>query len=150
MRKKQTNKNSGFTVIEVLIVLAVIGMIMLIVFLAVPALQRNARNNSRKKDIGRVGGAVTEFLSNNNGTVPVAANLPSIQASAGPLSQYVDTDGAIASGAQAVLASIASYRIVTVGKCGASGATVAGSSRQIAIQYMVETSGGSTALCQDV
>ena len=31
----------GFTIVETLIVLAIIGAIMLVVFLAVPALQRN-------------------------------------------------------------------------------------------------------------
>lgn len=40
----------GFTIIEVLIVLAIAGLVMVIVFLAVPSLQRNSRNNSRKTD----------------------------------------------------------------------------------------------------
>jgi prepilin-type N-terminal cleavage/methylation domain-containing protein len=35
------NNKKGFTIIEVLIVLAIAGVIMVIVFLAVPALQRN-------------------------------------------------------------------------------------------------------------
>jgi prepilin-type N-terminal cleavage/methylation domain-containing protein len=39
-------REAGFTIIEVLIVLAIAALILLIVFLAVPALQRNARNNS--------------------------------------------------------------------------------------------------------
>jgi prepilin-type N-terminal cleavage/methylation domain-containing protein len=35
---------TGFTIIEVMIVLAIAGLILLIVFLAVPALEREARN----------------------------------------------------------------------------------------------------------
>lgn len=46
--KKQRDK--GFTIVEVLIVLAIAGLIMVVVFLAVPQLQRNNRNNTRKTD----------------------------------------------------------------------------------------------------
>lgn len=38
----------GFTIIEVLIVLAIAGLLILLVFLAVPAIQRTARNYQRK------------------------------------------------------------------------------------------------------
>lgn len=62
-------KTEGFTIIEVLIVLAIAGLIMLIVFLAVPALQRSQRNNARTSDASRVAAAVTECLANSNGTV---------------------------------------------------------------------------------
>lgn len=60
-------KSEGFTIIEVLIVLAIAGLIMLIVFLAVPALQRNQRNNARNSDASRVAAAITECLANRNG-----------------------------------------------------------------------------------
>ncbi len=62
-------KQSGFTIIEVMIVLAVAALIMLIVFLAVPALQRNARNTSRTADASKIAAGVNECLSNKNGTV---------------------------------------------------------------------------------
>lgn len=60
-------KTEGFTIIEVLIVLAIAGLIMLIVFLAVPALQRNQRNNARNTDASRISAAITECLANRNG-----------------------------------------------------------------------------------
>ena len=63
----------GFTIIEVLIVLAIAGLIMSIVFLAVPALQRNSRNTSRRNDVARYVGAVNEWASNNKGVLPAAA-----------------------------------------------------------------------------
>ncbi len=66
MYKNLKSKNQGFTIIEVLIVLAIAGLIMLIVFLAVPALQRNSRNNARNSDGSRWVSAVTECLSNRN------------------------------------------------------------------------------------
>src|SRR5258708_36141034 len=48
---KLSKSQKGFTIIEVMIVLVIAGLILLIVFLAVPALQRNARNTHRKSDI---------------------------------------------------------------------------------------------------
>ena len=67
MLKKLQQRNKGFTIVEVMIVLAIGGMIMLIVFLAVPALQRNSRNNARNSDASRISAAITECLANRNG-----------------------------------------------------------------------------------
>jgi len=69
LQKLQKRNESGFTIIEVLIVLAIAGLILLIVFLAVPALQRNSRNNGRKNDSARVASELANFASNNNGTL---------------------------------------------------------------------------------
>src|SRR4051812_17294008 len=66
-------KQKGFTIIEVLIVLAIAGLILLVVFLAVPALQRNSRNTQRKGDIQKMLGAISEYSSNNSGKVPTDA-----------------------------------------------------------------------------
>jgi prepilin-type N-terminal cleavage/methylation domain-containing protein len=66
-------KSEGFTIIEVMIVLAIAGLIMLIVFLAVPALQRNAHNTSIKNDVSGILGAMNEATNNNSGTIPNAA-----------------------------------------------------------------------------
>lgn len=52
--------------------LVVAAVILLIVFLAVPALQRNSRNNQRLQDIARLGAAYTEYL-NNGGEYPTGA-----------------------------------------------------------------------------
>lgn len=68
--KKSRSNNEGFTIIEVMIVLAIAGLILLIVFLAVPALQRTARNTQRKNDAAAVAAAIADYISNNAGTVP--------------------------------------------------------------------------------
>jgi prepilin-type N-terminal cleavage/methylation domain-containing protein len=73
LSKIRQRKAEGFTIIEVLIVLAIAGLILLVVFLAVPALQRNARNTQRSNDIASVLGAMNEFVNNNNGTLPTGA-----------------------------------------------------------------------------
>lgn len=61
MKKSQ----KGFTIIEVALVLAIGALIFLVVFLAVPALQRNQRNDARKRDISNVATAVTSYTGNN-------------------------------------------------------------------------------------
>jgi|ERR1039458_5946878 prepilin-type N-terminal cleavage/methylation domain-containing protein len=68
--KLKKSNSEGFTIIEVMIVLAIAGLILLIVFLAVPALQRNARNTQRGTDIGSIVGAINEYVDNQGGTVP--------------------------------------------------------------------------------
>src|SRR4051794_20320632 len=64
----------GFTIIEVLIVLAIAALILLIVFLAVPALQRNSRNNALKNDAANLLASVSDYASNNNGSLPTTAS----------------------------------------------------------------------------
>lgn len=68
-------KQSGFTIIETMIVLAIAGLIMLIVFLAVPALQRSASNTQRKTDAGNILTAISTFVGNNNGALPNSQTL---------------------------------------------------------------------------
>ena len=48
----QQNKK-GFTIIEVVLVLAIAGLIFLMVFVALPALQRGQRDSQRRSDISR-------------------------------------------------------------------------------------------------
>ncbi len=73
MLKQLKKHNEGFTIIEVLIVLAIAGLILLIVFLAVPALQRNSRNTSYRSEATRLLAVTTEFTNNNNGTLPASS-----------------------------------------------------------------------------
>lgn len=71
--KLNRQNQKGFTIIEVMIVLVIAAIILLIVFLAVPALQRNSRNTQRKNDVANTIAAVNEFASNNQGRLPTAA-----------------------------------------------------------------------------
>lgn len=69
MLQKLKKRESGFTIIEVLIVLAIAGLIMLIVFLAVPALQRSSRNRGRENDASLLATAINDCVTNNNGKI---------------------------------------------------------------------------------
>ena len=70
-----TNKNSkkGFTIIEVVLVLAIAGLIFLMVFIALPALQRSQRNTRRRQDMSRILSAFNDYQANNNGKMPQGA-----------------------------------------------------------------------------
>ena len=58
-----TQTNKGFTIIEVVLVLAIAALIFLMVFIALPALQANQRDTQRKSDASLVSSAVTSFTS---------------------------------------------------------------------------------------
>lgn len=62
--------NQGFTIIEVVLVLAIAGLIFLIVFLALPALQKAQRDTQRKNDLSRFLSQLSTYSGNNQGNVP--------------------------------------------------------------------------------
>ena len=68
-------KSRGFTIIEVVLVLAIAGLILLMVFIALPALQRGQRDTQRRNDVSRLMSQVNSFQTNSRGSVPTAANL---------------------------------------------------------------------------
>ena len=65
-------KEKGFTIIEVVLVLAIAGLIFIMVFAALPALQRSQRDTARKNEISKVLSAITTYQSNNRGQSPAA------------------------------------------------------------------------------
>jgi prepilin-type N-terminal cleavage/methylation domain-containing protein len=67
---KKPNLKDGFTIIEVVLVLAIAGLIFLMVFIALPALQRSQRDTQRRDDIARANTALTQFMANNRNQVP--------------------------------------------------------------------------------
>lgn len=60
----------GFTVIEVVLVLAIAGLIFLMVFIALPSLQRQSRDTQRRRDMETVISAIKSYQSNNRGALP--------------------------------------------------------------------------------
>ncbi len=69
MKTTNTNKK-GFTIIEVVLVLAIAGLIFMMVFIALPALQRSQRDTQRSNDIARVQTALNQYQANNRGAIP--------------------------------------------------------------------------------
>ena len=67
-------QRQGFTIIEIVLVLAIAGLIFLMVFIALPALQRSQRNEQRKRDLGLIMSAMNQWYTNNRNPVDDAYN----------------------------------------------------------------------------
>ena len=61
--------SSGFTIIEVALVLAIAGLIFLVVFLALPALQNSQKDMARREDVGRVVAMLENYKTDHNGDI---------------------------------------------------------------------------------
>lgn len=66
MAKLNTNNKQGFTIIEVVLVLAIAGLIFLMVFVALPALQRSQRDTARRNDMSRVDTSLVQWQTNHS------------------------------------------------------------------------------------
>lgn len=87
--------SSGFTIIEVALVLAIAGLIFLVVFLALPALQNSQKDMARREDVGRVVAALQSYKIDNGGDLSglvsgdVSGNWTIIGITPTPLGSYV-------------------------------------------------------------
>jgi prepilin-type N-terminal cleavage/methylation domain-containing protein len=156
MFKNLKNRKSGFTIIEVLIVLAIAGLIMVIVFLAVPALQRNSRNTQYRNEAARLLSSVQEFTNNNGGTLPAASGSGTAGSDAAKVFALANAKNitvltVVASGTvSAQTPSLTTAILVSGGvKCGAVGGgsvtpTVVGANgKSIVLIYAVENADSS-------
>ncbi|MBQ6510950.1 hypothetical protein IJI94_03255 [Candidatus Saccharibacteria bacterium] len=60
-----------------MLVLAIAGLIFLMVFIALPALQRSQRDTQRRDDMSRFMSQIAQFSANNNGKIPENADVGS-------------------------------------------------------------------------
>ena len=70
MKKLDIKPKKGFTIIEVVLVLAIAALIFLMVFIALPNLQTTQRDTQRRDDLARFAAQITQYSSNNRGKVP--------------------------------------------------------------------------------
>lgn len=167
MKKSQ----KGFTIIEVALVLAIGALIFLVVFLAVPALQRNQRNDARKRDVSNIVQAVADFNANHstsgmraiegvykiNGEGSVAKNEEDRS-----LGAYIDTMSTnitavnVKSGATELptgynnVDNSSIINVYTGAKCNADGNNITkAAGRQSAVVGVMETATGYTVYCSD-
>jgi prepilin-type N-terminal cleavage/methylation domain-containing protein len=168
-----TNKNNkkGFTIIEVVLVLAIAGLIFLMVFIALPALQRSQRNTRRRQDMARILSAFNDYQANNNGNFPnpdtagdmekfakkyvdPSCTLDTNNNLSGCADQFVDPDGTqytiIKGDSQESKADNVDHniRFYTSAKCNGEAATSDAKygTRSIAITYVLE---GGAVYCGD-
>lgn len=155
-KKLQQRKEAGFTIIEVLIVLAIAGLILLVVFLAVPALQRNSRNTTIKNDAQNVLGGVSEYRGAKDGANPVSLDV----ATAGEV-KYRDASAVVTSikvqgstkvtaitGDPATPPAVSELQVYLGRKCTSDTETSA-NTRSVAVFYSIETSSTPVQKCVD-
>ena len=157
----QKKKQEGFTIIEVLIVLAIAGLIMLIVFLAVPALQRNSRNTQAKNEAATLLGSLNEFVNNNNGKLPAVGSSDDTTSDAKRILDGANTRTLsgidITTGADGDTPDSDRASVRLRAKCDSptqkvdsiADLTSEGSARQVVIVYLIEDSDGDLYACQE-
>ncbi len=136
------SERKGFTLIEIVIVLAIAALILVIVFLAIQGAQRSRRDTEQRNAAARLLAQMENFAGNNNGTYPTAA-MP-----AAYLNGIVSTNGAAPaySSATATTANRMNYSSGVI--CGTGGATATGNARTVAISFWTE-SGGAACIDND-
>lgn len=154
------NKEKGFTIIEVVLVLAIAGLIFLMVFIALPALQRGQRDSARKSEASAVVSAVGTYQGNNRGTNPTTAaqigaivnggtgTLDSgaqIQIRATAYGTDVTTSASTSAAVAADNVAAPDEVLVYIGyKCGTTNTSlVRGTARQVAVAVIQEAANGS-------
>ena len=65
LRNKNTNEK-GFTIIEVVITIAIGAAVMALVLNAVAGARRSQRNNARTSDISQLAGAINQYIGSQN------------------------------------------------------------------------------------
>ena len=139
-------KDKGFTLIEIVLVLAIAGLLLVIVFLAVSGAQKSRRDSQRKSDAARVLSELEQYASNNAGAYPTNATQTTAfvtkYIAGGNYSdpttgaQYGFTYGVGATG------SAGTMRIASNAKCTA-GALVSGAGARVAGVQVYTEQGGS-------
>lgn len=95
-RQATQSKSRGFTIIEVMIVLAIAGIIMVIMFLAIPTLQKTARDNGRKNTASLVQAELNEYRDVHSLSYPASADRCTFIKTY--LKQFVDPNAACVDG----------------------------------------------------
>ena len=89
MTKNNIKSKSGFTIIEVVLVLAIAGLIFLMVFIAFPGLRRSQRDTQRRSDLANLSTRIIDYQTNNRNQIPT--DWEDFQSRY--FSEYTDPDG---------------------------------------------------------
>ncbi len=154
----RTNKK-GFTIIEVVLVLAIGGLIFLMVFIALPALQRSRRDSQRRQDVGRFMSQIESYAANNRGNVPAATTASINTTNTGFLDSYMKRNTGefkdpqtgnnytvtfgVANNANATESNLV---YATTAKCSGENIIAGAGTRSVAVKIKLE---GSGFYCQD-
>lgn len=157
---QQINNKKGFTIIEVVLVLAIAGLIFLMVFIALPALQRSQRDSQREQDLSRFMSQISSYQSNNRNKVPAADNVSNfvdgyLKVGGDTFEDPSGKDYNVNGGTGAVDAptigdndeGLGDIYYRTAARCGDDGAIVAATDQANKVAVTIALEGGG-ALCQ--
>ena len=113
MIRNNIKSKKGFTIIEVVLVLAIAGLIFLMVFIAFPALQRGQRDTQRRDDMARFASQLAQYQANNYSKVPTDVNTWNDF-----IYRYLRNDGDVFADPSGI-----NYHVLTNGSAAAAGET---------------------------
>lgn len=132
-------KEKGFTLIEIVLVLAIAGLLLVIVFLAVGGAQKSRRDTQRKNDASRLEAALETAASNSNGVYPANGTVP-----AGVTLNDPSTGNAYVMGANPAAAPAAGGINWAVNfKCNGAVGVAGGGNRVVAVVVGLEQGGSA-------
>ena len=137
----------GFTLVELVIVLAIAALILAGVLLAVGGAQRSQRDTARKAIAGRMATALENYAYNNSGGYPAVNTALSVNYTNG----INDPDSGAAPAPSTVAASAATstsgVKYTTGAICSGGAATTSGANaKNYAITYWSESAGASQCI----
>ena len=146
LSKLRKPSKKGFTLIEVVIVLAIAGLIFVIVFLAVSQAQASRRDTQRSTAVNQLLAAANQFAGNNNGAIPVDGwcGNNAGTASAAPTNYWTpgnDPSGDAYLCQTATPSAVRQIRFDAGATCGTAGAVAPGQPRQFVAQTFMERGG---------
>lgn len=133
----------GFTIIEVVLVLAIAALIFLMVFVALPALQRGQRDTARKNEAGTIASSISTYRGNNRGNLPQQDG--DLDSYLEDLNQIINVTMQNAPDPEPNVPEDEAYVYIEA-KCSNGGGTVSGTPRQAAVVVFVEN---GERYCQD-
>ncbi len=163
MSMQQFGRNQGFTIIEVMIVLAVAALILIIVFIAVPSVERDSRNVERKDDAAFISSQRQLYDENSGavmaagqGTCPGGGVFASFcQYIDSGLAYYVPADITVINNGYTPPTSLPTLTVDTVytetylvcNDTGTAATTTNASPTQTVVMYALESAGGPVDQC---
>ena len=146
MKTPIKSTKSGFTLIEIVIVLAIAAVIIGLVFLIVPNAQKSARDTKIQSNSNALSASMESYIAGNGGTV--SADLTKLNLPAGCVT--VTKDGATCNaltvkrsdGATAKITSTGTINIASGASCNADGSSAAATGRY-AVQWYSESAAAS-------
>ena len=72
---RSTQSKTGFTIIEVALVIAIGGLIFLMVFIALPGLRAQQRDTERRENIMSLLDTIKKYQTNNRGALPGSSEI---------------------------------------------------------------------------